>query len=56
MVPMIMNSWVSRIRTLINYFIGNEIFNKTPCRSEMYCVSFLMVQTTTSSPAYLPDT
>ena len=31
---MIMNSWVSRITILINYFIGNEIFNKSHCRSE----------------------
>ena len=41
MVPMIMNSWDSRIKILINYFIGNEIFNKTPCRTQcIVCVFF----------------
>ena len=28
---MITSSWVSRIKILINYFIGNEIFNKSHC-------------------------
>ena len=41
---MIMNSWDSRIKILINYFIGNEIFNKTPCRTGYIVCCFLLVQ------------
>ena len=37
---MIMNSWDSHITILINYFIGNEIFNKNTLLNCMYCVFF----------------